>query len=452
MFHQNFPLSLFCRRASLLPQTRERGEYAGQRVTETHPSTGSSDREPNPRRRLLAKVLLAVFSILVSFLAAELLLRRYYPAGETIFQLDQRYLYRIKPNSHYVYRFSSINGGGRLLVSYNSEGRRGAPVSMTRPRVLVYGDSFIEAAFSPIEQTFVWQLEQKLKRTLSPAPQVVNCGVVGYGPDQESLVMEDEIDRLKPELVIVAIYAGNDFGDLMRNKIYKLDDQEQLKKNDYTIDRSVVNDALFNEQFSRLYSIRLMERASDKLVEKFEHQETSDEYMQRWLRESVAEYKEYVIDGNNGVSNFFEDHYDADVSLTPNSPSSQYKRMLMDRVIEKMKRVTAARGVPLMLVIIPAPFDVVDNYTVTVDERKYPEYRRSELTDVVEGIAKKHQLPYVNLFTPFREHGSAPLYYVFDNDHWKPEAQQLAASLVAEYILQQRLLDANADTTHRAQN
>ena len=387
--------------------------------------------------------MLAGCSILITLSVGELLLRRYYPAGETIFQLDQRYLYRIKPNAHYVYRLSSVNGGAKLLVTFNGEGRRGEPVSMMRPRILVYGDSFIEAAFSPIEQTFVWQLEQKLKTARSPAPQVVNCGVVGYGPDQESLVMEDEIDRLKPELVIVAIYAGNDFGDLMRDKIYKLDDQKQLQDNHYTLDRSVASLAFVTEQFTGLYSVRLLQRAAERVLEKFEHRESSEEFMERWLRESVAEYKEYVIDGNNRVSNLFEDHYDADVSLTPKSESSQYKRILMDRVIEKMKRTAAARGVPLMLLIIPAPFDVVDNYTVTVDARKYPEYRQSELSDVVEGIARRQQLPYVNLFRPFREHGADSLYYVFDNDHWKPEAQELAASLVADYITQQHLLAAN---------
>src|SRR5208282_1523873 len=118
------------------------------------------------------------------------------------------------------------------------------------------------------------------------------------------------------------------------------------------------------------------------------------------------------------------------------------KRLLMDRVIDKMKKVTVARSIPLMLVIIPSPVDVVDNYSVTVDTRKYPEYRRSELTDVVEGIAVKYQLPYVNLFKPFREHGAASLYYVVDNDHWNSQGQQLAAHLVAEYITQHHLLAA----------
>ena len=161
---------------------------------------------------------------------------------------------------------------------------------------------------------------------------------------------------------------------------------------------------------------------------------------------SRAEYEEYILKGDSSVRNLFEDHYDADVSLTPNSESSQYKRVLMDRVIEEMKRITAARSVPLMLIIIPSAFDVVDNYAVSANAQKYPEYRRSELTDVVEGIARKQQLPYVNLFKPFREHGAAPLYYVVDNDHWNAAGQLLAADLVADYIKHQHLLEAKMDT------
>lgn len=41
-------------------------------------------------------------------------------------------------------------------------------------------------------------------------------------------MMEDQIGPLKPDLVIFAIYGGNDFGDLMRNKLYQLDQNQQL--------------------------------------------------------------------------------------------------------------------------------------------------------------------------------------------------------------------------------
>ncbi len=396
---------------------------------------------------LLVELLLLVCSIAVTVTALELLLRRYYPIGEKTVRFDRQYLYRYTPNARAIFRFSAANGGKKLLVTINSEGRRGDPVSMSRPHIMVYGDSFIASIFTPIKQTFVWQLERKLGRTNASAPQVVNCGVGGYGPDQESLVMEDEIDRLKPQLVIVSIYAGNDFGDLMRHKIYKLDEEKQLKSNNYTIDPSVVSLMETSQYDSPFFTLRLLKRAWEKLA----HTETrtlsssaadsNNDYVAEWLSKCRAEYEEYIVNGNNRVWDLVDGHYDADISLTPDSESSQYKRILMDRVIEKMKRITAARSTPLMLVIIPSPVDVVDGYAVSVDVRKYPDYRRAELTDVVEQIARKYQLPYVNLFSPFREHGAGPLYYVVDNDHWKPEGQQLAAGLVAECIKQHHLLD-----------
>jgi len=407
------------------------------------PAHSGENNRTSPWRPVLINLVLLGCFILASLSTGELLLRRYYPIGETIAQLDRRYLYRYIPNSREIYRFTAANGGKKLLVTINGEGRRGALVSMKRPRILVYGDSFISAVFCPVKQTFVWQLEQKLKATVAQAPQVINCGVSGYGPDQESLVMEDEIDRLQPRLVIVSIYSGNDFGNLLRHKIYRLDSLGQLKNNEYTLDPSLAHIPFLSDQGSQFYGIRLLLKVRERLANIGAAAPTatpkSEDYLEAALRKCLAEYKEYVISRNNSVWDLVDGHYDGDVSLIPSSESSQYKRVLMDRVIERMKQITEARSIPLMLMIIPSPFDVVDNYVASAATTKYPEYRRSELTDIGEEIARKHQLPCVNLFGPFREHGAASLYYVVDNDHWNAEGQQLAAGLVAEYIVHQHL-------------
>jgi|SRR5580700_3306099 hypothetical protein len=391
-------------------------------------------------RRWLANLLLLGFSMAITLSITEVLLHAYFPFEDTTLQLDPRYLHRFKPNSQEIYWFSEANGGKRLIAKVNAEGRRGELVDMDRPRILVYGDSFIAAMFSPMKEWFTYQLEQKLKDKLTPSPQVVNCGVQGYGPDQESLVMEDEIDRLKPRLIIISIYTSNDFGDLLRDKIYKLDQKMQLQDNRYTLDPFLVRKFYEAEHLPRSYFARMVQKGWQMIFhpENEPDDPTGGAYMDAALRDSQSEYKDYVIDGNNSVKNLLHDHYDADVSLTPNSDSAQYKRTLMDRVIEKMKRVADAHSVPLMLVIVPAPFDIVDNYAVTVDTKKYPEYRRSELSDIVEGIAQKYDIPYVNLYKPFREHGAASLYFVVDNDHWNAAGEQLAADLVADYIKQHR--------------
>jgi len=397
----------------------------------------------------LTNLLLLGCSILVGLSIVEFLGARYYPIDASISQLNRRYIYRYKPNSREIYKFSAANGGGKVLVTINSEGRRGDVVSMKRPRILVYGDSFISSVCCSVKQTFVWQLEQGLRGTLPVDPQAVNCGVSGYGPDQESLLLGDEIDRLKPQLVIVTIYTGNDFGDLMRHKLYKLDEHGQLKDSVYSLDPSLPADPTFSEQGSRFYVVRILQKVLAKFTKKEPHAQSSksQDWMEKWLNQSQTEYKEYIVNGDNNVWNLFNAHYDADVSLTPGSESSQYKRILMDRVIGKMKQITSARSIPLMLVIIPSPIDAVDDYGFPVDLQKYPDYRRSELTDIIESIARKYELPYVNLFKPFRDHGARPLYYVVDNDHWNPAGQSFAAEVVANYIKQRHLLGGTIGTS-----
>src|SRR5579871_5188433 len=99
---------------------------------------------------------------------------------------------------------------------------------------MVYGDSFIAAEGTPLQQTFVNQLERML------AVHVISAGVPGYGPDQASLVMEDEIGSIKPSLIVFAIYSGNDFGDLVRNKIFNLDQHGQLNQNHPALDENLL--------------------------------------------------------------------------------------------------------------------------------------------------------------------------------------------------------------------
>ena len=66
--------------------------------------------------------------------------------------------------------------------------------------------------YSTDAETFTTQIQEQLSHRLGRPIDVVNAGVTSYGPDQVSLKMEDELPWLEPDLVIVAIYAGNDYG------------------------------------------------------------------------------------------------------------------------------------------------------------------------------------------------------------------------------------------------
>ena len=188
-------------------------------------------------------VLLLVCATGVCLVLAELLLGRYLPANRLVYQLDRACLYRLTPASHKVFRHFQVNGGHSIQVEINSLGLRGDELAGGEGgarRIVVYGDSFIEAEFSPLDQTFVGQLDRKLNEdrhgaSAGPAVEVLNAGVIGYGPDQVAVRLQTELGSLKPDLVIVALCSGNDFGDLLRNKIYRLGEGGRLVDNAFVV-------------------------------------------------------------------------------------------------------------------------------------------------------------------------------------------------------------------------
>jgi hypothetical protein len=156
------------------------------------------------------------------------------------------------------------------------------------------------------------------------------------------------------------------------------------------------------------------------------------------LRECQQEYVESLREPGR-VTNLFRDHYDADVSALPRSPSASHKRRLMAEVLAAAGRLAASRSVRLLLLAIPAVSDVSDGHPRRVDPARFPEYRPSGLTDGIEEIARTARLPVVNFFGPFREKSGAALFYPIDG-HWNVAAQALAARLVAERITSDGLL------------
>ncbi len=100
-------------------------------------------------------------------------------------------------------------------VQVNTHGLRDVEHAYDKPdgtfRILVLGDSFVEAMQVPLMATFPRQLEDLLD--LTPRPQhveVLSAGVSGYGTAGALLMFRDKGLRYRPNLVILAFYPGND--------------------------------------------------------------------------------------------------------------------------------------------------------------------------------------------------------------------------------------------------
>jgi hypothetical protein len=376
----------------------------------------------------------------VTELAAEALLG---PRHRPIFQPDDRLIFKFIPGRRSVMTHAPVNGGQTVAHRINTQGFRGEELRAAHDalRVVVYGDSFIHAYYTPEEQTYVAQLGAKLAAQLGRPVEAVNAGVSSYGPDQVSLRMEDELARLRPDLVVVAVFAGNDYGDLLRNKLFRLAEDGSLAANPWTLEPKV---RVWLERSQR-ESILLRALRSARGAAPGTTQRAADVgSLDFLLAEAAREYRGYVVEKDNVVTNTHVDFYSADVSAAPDSASARYKVALMQAVLRRIRDLAAKASVPLAFVFIPHPSDVTpgQQWLPKVDPQRFPRYDGRNQTAPLEAAARELGVPHLSLYDPFRARGAAELYLQGGDDHWNAAGQALAAAATADLVLRSRLLRA----------
>jgi hypothetical protein len=105
---------------------------------------------------------------------------------------------------------------GDGLIKINSRGHRDAERTLEKPpgtfRIAVLGDSMTEAVQVNLEQTYTQVLERRL-REAGHSVEVLNFGLMGYGPLQELLQYRQEVARYRPDVVVLATFLDNDIAD-----------------------------------------------------------------------------------------------------------------------------------------------------------------------------------------------------------------------------------------------
>lgn len=402
-----------------------------------------------------AEWLLLATSITLSLALLELFLRLCWPLFASPYQPDDKLLVKLVPSSSKVFTRSAVNGGQRIVSQINSQGFRGAEL---RPqdhlrRVIVYGDSNVQAEFSELAATFPQQVQARLQPHFATAVEVINAGVVGYGPDQVSLRLPGDLDKLKPAVVVVVVFADNDFGDLIRDKIYRLDASGDLETTRYQLPpqlRATLQAAAYPSGLHRLQLERYASRGWALIKQRWSQTETSPTggplvtYVTDSLKRNQQAFRDYMSGGDIHSADPISDYYDADIALQPDSPSARYKIALMERVLVRIRDLTTRGAARLVLVILPSAIDACDHYDIPVDTRGDPQYDRNRLSGLVEDMALRNGISYLNLMPVFRTTDANRYYFHGGDNHWNDAGQAKAAQLLAELITRQGLLRATA--------
>lgn len=175
----------------------------------TEPSLVSGGR----LRALAGNAALLLVSVAITAVVLEIAVRIALPQ-QLIVRSPELYVpvagtgYRFKQNLD-----ATVNTGeGPARVKTDQAGFRVGDSVQAEPqqRVLLIGDSFMAALQVDHEQTLAGLMEADLTKTLARPVRVVNAGVPGWNPTEYRNFLRAELARERFDLVVIAVYLGND--------------------------------------------------------------------------------------------------------------------------------------------------------------------------------------------------------------------------------------------------
>lgn len=132
-------------------------------------------------------------------------------------QPDSLLVWRYTPGAEY---WSFQENDHPITGRINQYGWRDRDWSIAKPpqtvRIAVLGDSFVEAIQVEQEQTFWALAEAELNRRSPVRFELMNFGRSGFTTTEQLLVLEREVVRFSPDMVIVFFFPENDIEDVSR--------------------------------------------------------------------------------------------------------------------------------------------------------------------------------------------------------------------------------------------
>ncbi|MDJ0600569.1 MAG: SGNH/GDSL hydrolase family protein [Crocosphaera sp.] len=166
----------------------------------------------NNFKQLSGNVLLGLGGAIFALIIGEIALRIIGIAYPSFYQADPHRGHALIPGISGWWQHE-----GKGWVSVNKDGLRDKNYSKEKPentlRIAVIGDSFAEAIQVNAEDTFWSIMENQLpqcQRFENKTIEVINFGVGDYGTTQEYMTLKHHVSQYSPDLVVLAVFTGND--------------------------------------------------------------------------------------------------------------------------------------------------------------------------------------------------------------------------------------------------
>ena len=378
---------------------------------------------------------MALFGLVVGLLFVEVVLR---VLGPRIPLLNSLISIATFQTYHPIYGFFHRPGASGWIetpeftsyVSINSHGLRDREIEPAKPagmsRVLMLGDSFVEGAQVPLEDTAAKRLEALLQARAGGRPlDVVNGGNAGFGTGQELLFLDNDGRTYAPDLVILVYFIDNDLPD-NGYAVARVRDLDTTRRPFFVPDGNgdIVLRPGAAPPDDRFAGARLWLRktATYNLFENF-------------LLWNEAREQEQAQIGKNRPTYLIEP-----------PPEWDEAWWVTEQLLGRVRDTADGMGANLVVVLAPSNFQIDDQawrWLIPGDSRERRRYDQQAPNRRLAAIADRQGLRMLDLLPAIRAaHDSgAQLYYPADG-HWTSAGHAFAAQQVAAYLAAAGLMPA----------
>ncbi len=385
-------------------------------------------------QRFLVKLAFILGALLVAFFLFELVLRLFYQP-----KVNRGLQYHVphpvlgwkpKPGGAFVHRTWEFS----IDVAYNSEGWHDVEHSREKPpgtfRIVVLGDSFMEAYTAPLEASFARQLEHLAGEAATQSVEVINLGVSGYSTLQNYLAFTEIGRHYQPDLVLLGFTVINDVFENSPELLARL-----------WVESEEVNDRPFLDSGAASFNIIPSDyeatlAAYEREMALVQAQESRFRlYIGLLLKEALENIRvrNLVLNGPP-----FDHDIWLGVHKCTESPAYTQAWTLTARILAQLRRDVHHAGALLVVFSVPAAPEVDEEIRqITLQAVDNPEsfcFQEAPGHARLAGILAEQDIPFIDLLPFFREHNNSERLYWWTDHHWNPAGHILAAEEVSRYL------------------
>lgn len=361
-------------------------------------------------RPWLAKSGLLVATTLFSLLFAECAVRLVAPQDLGIWSGRRDGLFVLQPGL----RARPSRWDQEIVVNHlGFRGPEPTPQkSALRPRVLILGDSFIEAVQIAWPDSMSSRIESRLAERGRPA-EVLSAGVSGWGTDAVVQYLSTDGMALEPDVIVVAVTIYNDVLDNLGEPFHRLQAGRLVHHDESALSSAAYFDLLVKSYLSTHSHLYQLVRSSTR-------------------RASTP----------NAFSSL--QHHWADLLRTEPPPRLEYGWALTEALLDRLARLAEQQGARLSVVLIPMEEQLSDDRA-----NAFLTEHQLDRTDVDLEAPQKRLVEWgrrsgvevIDLLERFREHDrtGGDSTYLTDDGHWNVRGHAIAGEFVADVLIEQVL-------------